>query len=348
MARFMPDRERRHLLQFYLFPSMDYGLRLAWSGGLLFLGVAGQILWFSPEPALLLSLSVPLLLAASSLLLVQGYDLTPQHGLIGGDWEKTTRERFRHVRALETQVRTWDETLLDVTCTSGCVTLGMLVLVIAGVTFVLNSLDDPREWGTLFAIDAAVLILPHWVTGTRRGWRPVALRQQLDAFEAALREMDAFEEPPCQIQPMFQMTGEGDQRTPVAARVFVRFPDGPEDFLGVQFQVSLNDVQGTKYPYLYAVIIARRAFELHRNHLERIRSDLAPDESQSSGFLSFFGVAGPSLTVESSGEGDVEVIVIRQTTTKKTGYHTDAAACRWITRAAWQSVTRILQATPVA
>lgn len=347
MQKLMPDRERRHLLQFYLFPSLDYELRLAWAGGLLLVGFAVQIIWFSRASALFLICSLPVLLAATVLLLVRGYDLTPGHSLTGGNWEKTTRERFRHVSALEQQVRTWDETLLDITCTSGCVTLVMLVALIAGIALVLNRSVYPHTWGTLFAMDSAVLLLPHWITGTRRGWRPVALRQQLEALNAALQEVDAFTEPPCQVQPMFEMTGEGERRTPVAARVFIRFPDGPEDFLGLQLQVSLNDVQGTKYPYLYAVIVARNSFDLLDTHLDRIRSSLSEDDASSSGLLRFLGVSDSSFTVEGSSESEVEVIVIRQTTTKKTGYHTDAAACRRIAQAAWQSVTQILEAASV-
>ena len=144
------------------------------------------------------------------------------------------------------------------------------------------------------------------------------------SLEAGLQAIERFEDPPCQIQPMFQLAGSGKNRTPVAARVFIRFPDGPEDFLGLQFQVALNDVQGTKYPYLYAVIVAKKPFGLLQNHMQAISS------------------AAQSLTVEPSREEDVEVIVIRQTTTKQSGYHTDAAAARRIAHFAWQSAARIL------
>ena len=49
-----------------------------------------------------------------------------------------------------------------------------------------------------------------------------------------------------------------------------------------------------------------------------------------------------ALTVEPSSESDVEVIVIRQKTTKTSGYHTDGLAVRRIAQTAWANVTRIL------
>jgi hypothetical protein len=86
----------------------------------------------------------------------------------------------------------------------------------------------------------------------------------------------------------------------------------------------MNNVQGTQYPYLYAVIIARQSFALHDNYASVIRRE-----------------AG-RLTVESGSEKDVEVLVIRQTTSKTSGYHTDRGAVVRIAAIAWESVSRIL------
>jgi hypothetical protein len=192
------------------------------------------------------------------------------------------------------------------------------------IVLLLNLSSSTQHWAVVFAVDAAVLLLPHWITGTRRSWRPVSLTQQIDALETALAVVEGQQEPPCQIQPMFQMVGKDDHRTPLGARVFIRFPDGPKDFLGLQFQISINDVQGTKYPYLYAVIVARNSFHLLSQHLTEARRIC------------------DGLTVEASREQDVEVIVIRQPTTKTSGYHTKSSAIARISRAAWDSTARIL------
>ncbi|MFV1965019.1 MAG: hypothetical protein ACC628_06320 [Pirellulaceae bacterium] len=49
-----------------------------------------------------------------------------------------------------------------------------------------------------------------------------------------------------------------------------------------------------------------------------------------------------NLTVEGTPENDVGVIVIRQHTTKTSGYHTKPKAIARIARAAWRSVAEIL------
>ena len=151
---------------------------------------------------------------------------------------------------------------------------------------------------------------------------PLALSQQVRALEVALAEIDSYDEPPCQVQPMFLTSGKEGDRVPLAARVFVRLPDARKDFLGVQFQVALNDVQGTKFPYLYAVIIARHSFGLDS---KKVRLNKERGRTK--------------LTVERNRESDVDVIVIRQHTTKKSGYHTKDAAIRDIVRTAWHAVS---------
>ena len=327
-AQVLPDRELRHLLQFHVAPKMSYGTRLAAAGGLISAGLAAQLLWMSHSLAPLFIISLPLLLAGNSFLLVRGYNLKPSHRMFGGDWEKTTRDRFREACKLEDQVRRWDQTFADLTCLPGALCLIVIAAAAALIWFVMQSQANTVFWAPVFVADTVVLLAPHWITGTRRGWRPTELIQQVKSLETALNAIEQFEDPSCQIQPMFQLAGTGENRTPVAARVFIRFPDGPEDFLGVQFQVALNDVQGTKYPYLYAVIVAKKTFGL----LETYASSVVRSAS--------------SLTVEPSSEGDVEVTVIRQATTKTSGYHTDSAAVRNIACVAWRSVAQILAVAP--
>lgn len=316
----LPDRERRHLLQFHVLPAMAYGARMAWAAGLVGSGLLVQILLLGLVPgasiATSLVVTLPLLLAGNALLLVRGYRLRPGASTGSPEWEKTTRDRFREVRRAEREVRSWDETFGDVTCMTGCATLLLVGGGVASLSLLLAQGGATRPWAAVVAIDAAALLLPHWVTGTRRGWRPVSLRQQIDALLLALEVLDADDDPPRQIQPMFEMAGEGDRRYPLAARALVRFPDGPEDLLGLQLQVSLNDVQGTKYPYLYAVLIARTTYGLTGSPYRRIREAL------------------PDLTVERGEDGDVQTIVIRQRTTRQSGYHTKPRKIRAIARAA--------------
>jgi hypothetical protein len=324
VAQVLPDRERRHLLQFYLVPRLGYRTRLALAGGLIGVGFAIQLLVATQTPGPLIAITAPLLFVGNLFLLVRGYNLKPSQSLYGGDWEKTTRDRFQEIRKLENQVKRWDQTFADLTCVPGVLCLIGVAGAVAAIWYFLQAADGTRFWGPVFLADAMVLLLPHWVTGTRRGWRPTELVQQVESLETAVGVLDGFDDPPCQIQPMLQLAGCEANRTPMAARVFVRFPDGPEELLGLQFQVALNDVQGTKYPYLYAVVIAKKSFGLLREHLAAIRK------------------LAPGLTVEPSKEQDVEVVVIRRPTTKTSGYHTEARMIRRIALRTWQVVSHIM------
>lgn len=347
----LPDRERRHLLQFYIAPKMGYRSRLIVAGILIGIGLLLQWLWAGQAQGLIILISLPMLFVGNLFLLVRGYDLRPSAGARHhAEWEKTTRDRFAEVRSLERRVKRWDETFTDVTCVTGFVCL----LMVAGAVWLVATAigaatGQSGTWAMLFICDAAVLILPHWLTGTRRGWRPAALSQQIGALEIAMRTVDRFKDPPCQVQPMFEMAGKGDKRSPHNARVFVRFPDGPEDFLGIQFQVAINNVQGTNYPYLYAVIVAKKPFQLISKHLLQIQRFVESANGPApSGWQSLLGLDGEGrLLVETSREKDVDVVIIRQKTTKNSGYHTEPPVIRRIAKVTW-SVAARLAAQPVA
>jgi len=314
----LPDRERRHLLQFHVWPRLGYRARMVAAAALVLAGLAAQTqLSFTAPPQILLG-TLLILLAGTAFLLVKGYDLAPTGKLRAGEWEKTTRDRFQEVSKLEKSMWRWDQSFVDITCPLGFLTLAALALAGLVVFSFLVMQYGTRDWAPVFAADAVVLLLPHWIIGTRRTWRPVALRQQIEALETALARMDAFKIAPFEVHPMFQMAGEGSKRVPVSARVFVRFTKAPEDFLGMQLQVAINNVQGTKYPYLYAVLIAKQSFGL----LDPKRLDFVRQR-----------VGG--LTVESKRESDTHVIVLRQKTTRQSGYHTKTAAIREITESAW-------------
>jgi len=314
----LPDRERRHLLQFHVWPRLGYRARMVAAAALVLAGLAAQTQLSPAAPPRILLGTLLILLAGTAFLLVKGYDLAPSGKLRAGEWEKTTRDRFQEVSKLERSMWRWDQSFVDITCPLGFLTLAALALAGLVVFSFLVMQYGTRDWAPVFAADAVVLLLPHWIIGTRRTWRPAALRQQIEALETALERMTAFKIAPFEAHPMFQMAGEGSKRVPVSARVFVRFTKAPEDFLGMQLQVAINNVQGTKYPYLYAVLIAKQSFGL----LDPKRLDFVRQR-----------VGG--LTVESKRESDTHVIVLRQTTTRRSGYHTKTGAIREITEAAW-------------
>ncbi len=314
----LKDPLRRDALQFLVLPRLTYALRMALALTAILVGFALQLVVPWPGTWVMLIVTLPILFSGTVLLCLRAYDTKTRIGeLRNREWEKTTRDRFNAVVDFERKVRHWDDTAIDITCKPGALALG---LVIIGVLVL--ALFAGEGWVTAVVLNGAVLILPHWFTGTRLGWRPLTLVQQVNALNEALSVIDWQTEPPCQIQPMFEMAGNEGARAPDAARVFIRFPDGPEDFLGLQFQVAINTVKGAHFPYLYAVVIARHSFGLD------FPSAVSYDRE---------------LTLETKREDDVDVLVIRQATTKTSGYHTKPKTIAMLTSAAWATVQALLE-----
>jgi hypothetical protein len=93
-----------------------------------------------------------------------------------------------------------------------------------------------------------------------------------------------------------------EAKLPDDVKFKVDIQDHHPDFLGLYGQVVLNEVQGSSFPYFYVVLVARRGFGL----TEAKESYIDPR----------------GMTTELKYQGEVEVFVIRQTTTKTSGYHT--------------------------
>jgi len=278
-----------------------------------------------------LGLSLILLLSGNLFLLIRGYNSKPRKMARQTTWEPATLESFQRIPALEKTVQKWDDTAFDISCVSGFFALvGLIVLFVAAIAFLGQTMPN-APWAGILAIDAAILIIPHWVTGLRRGWRPAVLCQQAKALQSVIDMASQRLEGWGEIVPMLEMAPAEPKPAPVGARLMVRFPKASADFIGIQFQVNLNNVQGTNYPYLYAVVVAKKGFHLLLPHrLQQVKA------------------AAPKLAVETDDAGEVDVIVIRQQTTKNSGYHTNKSAVARIVESTLTAAESILGKSPLA
>ena len=101
--------------------------------------------------------------------------------------------------------------------------------------------------------------------------------------------------------------GKENKAVPVDARFTIAFPDSPEGFYGLQAQININVVQGSSFPYFYCVLAAKPGFGMFR-YKEKIR-------------------LGDKIICEYQKDTGAEVLVIRQRTTKKSGYQTKDRKC---------------------
>ena len=162
------------------------------------------------------------------------------------------------------------------------------------------SLGEVGRAVLILVLDAAVLLLPHWFTGVRSILRMPGLLVRLEAMEAVLerarRRLKDHE-----VNLLMLLTG-GDVALPEDVKFKVDLAGHQDDFLGLYGQVVINAVQGTSYPYFYVVLVARKGYGLR---------DVFKAHNP-----------GKDITKEFKYEGEVEVLILRQHTTERSGYHT--------------------------
>ena len=289
--KLLPRAEDRTIVVFHVLPSIKYQARMAAAFGLMAAGFAIQLVMTTVLPGVLL------IAAGNLLLLVRGYDNRVDFGAFDptAEWERVESDRLDDLAELHGRMRKWDVSLLDITNAAGAA----LFLVVAGATTALAIFS----WGVLriLVIDAMVLLLPHWLTGVRsilvRPKLMVRVEAIRDVLERSSRALANHK-----VNLLMLLSGS-ETKIPDDVKFKVDIKDHHADFLGLYGQVVLNEVQGRSYPYFYAVLVARRGFGLQR----------ARDGHR----------APPEVTIELNEQDKVEVLVIRQTTTKNSGYHTE-------------------------
>jgi hypothetical protein len=296
----LPEPQRRGEIKFKVAKALPYDVRLALIAILLIGGVVLQLVFASAWAG------VPCLAIGSLLSLVQGYDNKLRSAPRDKKWVRVTRQQFDRVIELSEKTKSWDQTFIDITCVRGFLAL----LVIAGVSFyiyyVLTEMGM-ELYAQVWVVDATILVLPHWVVGVRSILKnaPLVVKIQnllgiADLFPQVSKEGE-------ELQYMLEIGETKEGPTPDDAKMVLSFHNASPEFLGLQLQLAINNVQGSDYPYFYCVLVARHAFGL----LQKC------EESRSA-----------TMTVEGEREGDVDVVVMRQTTTKTSGYHTAPSAVR--------------------
>jgi hypothetical protein len=180
-------------------------------------------------------------------------------------------------------------------------------LALAGA-FLLGKLANDMRVTVILAIDTAVITIPLWFSGMRFIMKQpnLAIKVKMilwlhGVFQEIKREGEEF-------RPALLLSrGKDDKSIPEDARFSVAFADSPEGFYGLQAQINLNLVQGTSYPYFYCVLAAKPGFGLSK-YREQIKLT-------------------EKIICEYQEDKRAEVLVIRQYTTRKSGYHTKERQC---------------------
>ncbi|MBP6963544.1 MAG: hypothetical protein KBC96_03965 [Armatimonadetes bacterium] len=260
-----------------------------------------------------------------------------------GEWANTTIEELEQIEKLSIRIRSWRERTDAFRATScgGCVMtlIGLLALFIS--TFLIGKYVDrvadgyemfarmflPAVNGGLIAsvwvMDVLTVFVPIWFAGGISAWEPPELPRKAKYLLDIHRSYKL--EPELEFAPSLHVQKKDDRAIPTDARLMIKFRGAPKEFLGVQVQISLNSVQGTNYPYCYAVILAKKEFGLVRRAQEYLK------DGDQTGLLGLFKSENDrkemahqkfaDSIVETESQTDVDVVVIRQVTVGR-GYHT--------------------------
>ena len=315
-----PPPERRDIVRFHFAKSLAYNTRINIALVLIVAGFAVQLYFMKAIHG------APLLFIGICLVLVKGYDSRMRIKGFTQDpnWNTVSIEKIQEIEQLRKKNKRWDRDALDIS--SG---LGVMNLILIGGAallgaYALGNIAKDRRVTEILAIDIAIIMIPLWFSGLRFIMKQpnLAIKVKMilwlnELFQDLKMEGEEF-------RPALLLSrGNSDKAIPDDARFSVAFPDSPEGFYGLQAQINLNVVQGTSYPYFYCVLAAKPGFGLF-GHKEKIQ-------------------LAKKVICEYQEDHRAEVLVIRQYTTRKSGYHTKERQCVGILTNALEGARLICQ-----
>jgi hypothetical protein len=299
-----PPPERRDSVRFHFAKNLPYNTRISLALLLLVAGFAVQLYFMKAL------YGAPLVFIGVCLVLVKGYDsrLRIKGFTQDPNWKTVSIEKIKEIEELRKKNIKWDRDALDISSWLGVLSLILIGGVALVGALILGELAKDLRVTAILAIDIAILMIPLWFSGMRFIMKQPNLTIKVkmilwlhETFQDLKRKGEEF-------RPALMLSRGKDGKTvPDDARFSVAFPDPPEGFYGLQAQINLNVVQGTSYPYFYCVLAAKRGFGLSR-YREKIKLK-------------------KNIICEYQEDRRAEVLVIRQYTTRKSGYHTKERQC---------------------
>lgn len=295
MALFLSKSEQ-DVVVFHVLKSLNYRIRLAISLTLILGGLVIQYLMYDVIPGIFI------VFLGNLLLLVKGYNNRVKFGKYTPyvKWEKVSYDRIEELEELNKKVKKWDRSAIDITSGWGFFIFLILAIVIA--LFFVQTQYYQKSYGIL-AANMLVLLIPYWITGAKKILTRPTLIQKIKLIKMIVRSYGKYlKEHKVEYHILLRGKEEKDGVLPEDIKFRVVLKDQHPELLGLYGQISTNDVSGTKYPYFYVVIVAKEGF----NIAEKTRDYNPPTP----------------LIKEYTKQDNVEVFIIRQFTTKTSGYHT--------------------------
>jgi hypothetical protein len=324
----MNDQTRTFLIA----TNMSIAARIGLIVALVVAGFAIQL--FAPTP-----IGWPFMILASLFAAAKGLSNTPN---ITGEptWQNVTLDEFNRAGELLEKAsgegkRLNRYSLKSFVGCAGCA--GFVVMLLLVCAALMAAVDgNVNEDGffipilgggsvsALVFLNALALAAPVWLLGTVKPWEPPSFRMRFDQL-SYIYKMFAVDAD-LTFTPALRIAKTKTGSTPLECKMMSNFKHAPAEFMGIQVQTSLNTVQGTDYPYTYAVLVAKLEFGL------KGKAQALVETPPRGGFRTRWGATDnekkeakyaqyKDALVEIKKEGDVDIVVIRQNTSGN-GYRT--------------------------
>lgn len=316
-----PSPENQDSVHFHFAPKMAYDRRVLVFIGLLFVGLMFQIVSLTPWPG------IPFLIIATGLMLVKGYDSRARLKKFQPDsnWTDVDMERVHQIDVIRKKNQDWNKDAIDITNFMGCSTFLLIALGATALTVITFLFTRRIAASLIIPIDVFILFVPFWFSGLRfiltqpnLAVKVKVLKEMEKSFQKIKSETELF------VPSLMLAKDEKGKALPTDVRFTIRFAQIPSGFYGLQAQININLVQGNSYPYFYCVIAAKPGFGLEQ-YLSSIKQT-------------------KRVIAEYQEDAQAEVLVIRQFTTKNSGYHTNPLVCDEILKTSLEAARKILVA----
>jgi len=279
-------------ITYHFLNTISFPVRLFSALALILLGLAVEYFvrsyWYA---------GLPLILAGSLLMRPRG--IVPRLDLKGADmtsaWEPTTVEKLDDIIKHSKNAERASNKIgtLDIFLALGAYIILPIMLgysIFFGKTVAL----------TILSVNAMILLFPQrlWSGLSSIKEIPVVARARIFKWLLQKEKIDDLS-----LEVMLLLRG-AERKAPADVKFKVDFPEKNPDILGLYVQLVMNSVRDKKYPYLYSVLVARKGYPMK----ERFGDYKSPRKD--------------IITEFKKAEGGVEVMILRQKTTKTSGYHT--------------------------
>jgi hypothetical protein len=221
----------------YLIPKLPFLPRL-----MLFAGLMGAGLFLQLYLRSFFGLGTLCMLAGSLFALARNFNNKPVD-LGYEDWKPVTTREYNRIKDNFEQTKKAHIPFYFKPA------LGLTVLIgLAGMALLLFFFDVVIEGLWLILIDAALILYAPTFTGTVKLWTPAELRMKMASFNAVLIEAEAAGKSLITTPYLRFDKDKENRQIPEDIRLMIEPRRKPADFVGVQFQVAINN--GPNGPFL--------------------------------------------------------------------------------------------------